>query len=163
MNSELPYRPCVGITLFNQDKKVLVAERLDYPGNWQMPQGGIDSGETPEQAAMRELKEEIGTNRAEILERTKGWLFYDLPENLKGERLMGKYRGQKQIWFAMLFKGNDSEINLQTKKQEFIDWNWVELENVIDLIVPFKKTVYESVVEQFRPIVETKKKCLYLP
>ena len=156
MNSELPYRPCVGITLFNQDKKVLVAERLDYPGNWQMPQGGIDSGETPEQAAMRELKEEIGTNHAEIMERTKGWLFYDLPEHLKVERLKGKYRGQKQIWFAMLFKGNDSEINLQTKKPEFIDWNWVELENVIDLIVPFKKTVYESVVEQFRPIVESK-------
>ena len=156
MNSELPYRPCVGITLFNQDKKVLVAERLDYPGNWQMPQGGIDSGETPAQAAMRELKEEIGTNHAEIMERTKGWLFYDLPEHLKVERLKGKYRGQKQIWFAMLFKGNDSEINLQTKKPEFIDWNWVELENVIDLIVPFKKTVYESVVEQFRPIVESK-------
>ena len=156
MNTELPYRSCVGITLFNQDKKVLVAERLDYPGNWQMPQGGIDSGETPAQAAMRELKEEIGTNHAEIMERTKGWLFYDLPEYLKGERLKGKYRGQKQIWFAMLFKGNDSEINLQTKKPEFNDWNWVELENVIDLIVPFKKTVYESVVEQFRPIVESK-------
>ena len=156
MNSELSYRPCVGITLFNQDKKVLVAERLDYPGNWQMPQGGIDSGETPEQAAMRELKEEIGTNHAEIMKRTKGWLFYDLPENLKVERLKDKYRGQKQIWFAMLFKGNDTEINLQTKKPEFIDWNWVELENVIDLIVPFKKTVYESVVEQFRPIVESK-------
>ncbi len=156
MNSELPYRSCVGITLFNQDKKVLVAERLDYPGNWQMPQGGIDSGETPAQAAMRELKEEIGTNHAEIMERTKSWLFYDFPEHLKGERLKGKYRGQKQIWFAMLFKGNDSEINLQTKKPEFIDWNWVELENVIDLIVPFKKTVYESVVEQFRPIVESK-------
>ena len=156
MNTELPYRSCVGITLFNQDKKVLVAERLDYPGNWQMPQGGIDSGETPAQAAMRELKEEIGTNHAEIMERAKGWLFYDLPEYLKGERLKGKYRGQKQIWFAMLFKGNDSEINLQTKKPEFIDWNWVELENVIDLIVPFKKTVYESVVEQFRPIVESK-------
>ena len=139
MNTELPYRSCVGITLFNQDKKVLVAERLDYPGNWQMPQGGIDSGETPAQAAMRELKEEIGTNHAEIMERTIGWLFYDLPEHLKGERLKGKYRGQKQIWFAMLFKGNDSEINLQTKKPEFIDWNWVELENVIDLIVPFKK------------------------
>ena len=121
-----------------------------------MPQGGIDSGETPEQAAMRELKEEIGTNHAEIMERTKGWLFYDLPEYLKGERLKGKYRGQKQIWFAMLFKGNDSEINLQTKKPEFIDWNWIELENVIDLIVPFKKNVYESVVEQFRPIVESK-------
>jgi len=121
-----------------------------------MPQGGIDSGETPAQAAMRELKEEIGTNHAEIMERAKGWLFYDLPEYLKGERLKGKYRGQKQIWFAMLFKGNDSEINLQTKKPEFIDWNWVELENVIDLIVPFKKTVYESVVEQFRPIVESK-------
>ena len=156
MNSELPYRPCVGITLFNQDKKVLVAERLDYPGNWQMPQGGIDSGETPEQAAMRELKEEIGTNHVEIIERTKDWLFYDYPDHLMGRRLNGKYRGQKQIWFAMLFKGNDSEINLQTKKPEFIDWNWVELENVIDLIVPFKKTVYESVVEQFRPIVESK-------
>ena len=121
-----------------------------------MPQGGIDSGETPAQAAMRELKEEIGTNHAEIMERAKGWLFYDLPEYLKGERLKGKYRGQKQIWYAMLFKGNDSEINLQTKKPEFIDWNWVELENVIGLIVPFKKTVYESVVEQFRPIVESK-------
>ena len=121
-----------------------------------MPQGGIDSGETPEQAAMRELKEEIGTNHVEIMDRTKGWLFYDFPEHLKGERLKVKYRGQKQIWFAMLFKGNDSEINLQTKNPEFMDWNWVELENVIDLIVPFKKTVYESVVEQFRPIVESK-------
>ena len=149
MSDELPYRSCVGIALFNKDNKVFVAERVDLPGSWQMPQGGIDPGELPEEAAMRELKEEIGTDHAEIIDRTEDWLCYDLPANLSRKVFKGKYRGQKQLWYAMRFKGEDSEINLYTEKPEFVEWKWVKLKNITELVIPFKKAVYESIVEQF--------------
>ena len=155
--SDLPYRPCVGICLFNQEQKVLVAERLNYPGNWQMPQGGIDQGESAEQAALRELKEEVGVNKVQILAKTKGWLFYNYPDHIKKSFFNRKYRGQKQIWFAMRLQSEDSEINLQNQKPEFMDWKWVYLNEVAELIVPFKKKVYQSVVEQFQFVVETNK------
>ena len=150
----MPFRSCVGITLFNHEYKVLVAERLNYPGNWQMPQGGIDHGESAEQAALRELKEEVGINRVQILARTKGCLLYDFPDQIENNVLKRKYRGQKQIWFAMLLQGMDSEINLQNQKPEFMDWKWVDLNDVVEFIIPFKKMVYQSVVEQFQTIIE---------
>ena len=120
-----------------------------------MPQGGIDHGESAEQAALRELKEEVGINRVQILARTKGCLLYDFPDQIENNVFKRKYRGQKQIWFAMLLQGMDSEINLQNQKPEFMDWKWVDLNEVAELIVPFKKKVYQSVVEQFQIIVET--------
>lgn len=155
MSAELPYRPCVGIALFNKENKVFVAERVDLPGSWQMPQGGIDPGELPEEAAMRELKEEIGTDHAEIIDRTEDWLCYDLSANLSRKAFKGKYRGQKQLWYAMRFKGEDSEINLDTEKPEFVEWKWVKLKSITELVIPFKKSVYESIVEQFFWIVDS--------
>ena len=150
---ELPYRPCVGACLFNKDGQVFVAERLDTPGAWQLPQGGIDKGEDPEDAAFRELIEEIGTNDADLMARTDGWLKYDLPDHLVGKVWKGKYRGQKQIWYALRFKGSDSDINIETKHPEFGRWQWVDLEMIPELIVPFKRDIYVEIVNQFRHLV----------
>lgn len=152
----LPYRPCVGICLFNAAGKVFVAERIDTPGAWQMPQGGIDKGEDPLDAAMRELKEEIGTNNADFLTRTANWLMYDLPEDLIGKVWKGKYGGQKQIWFAFQYLGKDSDINLETDHPEFGRWQWVELEETINLIVDFKRDLYIEIVNQFRTLLASK-------
>lgn len=152
----LPYRPCVGICLFNEAGKVFVAERIDTPGAWQMPQGGIDKGEDPLDAAMRELKEEIGTNNVEFLTRTADWLMYDLPDDLMGKVWKGKYRGQKQIWFAFQYLGEDSDINLETNHPEFGRWQWVELEETVDLIVDFKRDLYIEIVNQFRTLLAPK-------
>ncbi|WP_135080123.1 RNA pyrophosphohydrolase [Terasakiella sp. SH-1] len=146
----LPYRPCVGICLFHQDGKVFVAERLDTPGAWQFPQGGIDKGEDPYDAAFRELKEEIGTDNADFLAKTDDWLHYDLPDHLIGKVWKGKYRGQKQIWFAFRFKGRDQNIDINTKHPEFSKWQWVELAETVDLIVPFKRDIYVEIVNQFK-------------
>ncbi|SCA55685.1 RNA pyrophosphohydrolase [Candidatus Terasakiella magnetica] len=148
-----PYRPCVGICLFNEKGQVFVAERIDTPGAWQMPQGGIDKGEDPHDAALRELEEEIGTNKADYLARTDDWLAYDLPDHLVGKVWKGKYRGQKQIWFAFRFTGEDREINIDTKHPEFARWQWVELEEIVDLIVPFKRDIYVEIVNQFKGLV----------
>ena len=152
-NKDLPYRPCVGICLLNKDGQVFVAERIDTPGAWQMPQGGIDKGEDPQDAALRELIEEIGTNKGSILARTDDWLFYDLPDDLIGKVWKGKYRGQKQIWFAVRFEGTDSDIDIATKHPEFARWKWVDLEETIDLIVPFKRELYQEIVNQFKRLV----------
>lgn len=151
---DLPYRPCVGVCLFNQEGQVFVAERIDTPGAWQMPQGGIDKGEDPYDAAFRELEEEIGTAQADFIERTDEWLYYDLPDDLIGKVFKGKYRGQKQIWFALRFTGDDSAINLETDHPEFKRWQWVALADIADLIVPFKRDIYVEVVNHFRAIVE---------
>lgn len=154
-HDDLPYRPCVGVMLINREGLVFVGRRIDQTmEGWQMPQGGIDAGETPEQAALRELKEEIGTNNAKILRAMDEWLAYDLPPHLLGVALHGKYRGQKQKWFALRFVGADSEINVLAPgggkhKPEFIDWRWVELKSLPDLAVPFKRQTYEQVVTQF--------------
>lgn len=148
-----PYRPCVGILLFNTAGLVFVAQRLDTPGAWQMPQGGIDPGETPAIAALRELEEEIGTAHAALVGETRGWLRYDLPEHLIGKVWRGRWRGQEQKWFAARFLGTDGEINLETKHPEFDAWRWVEPARLVELVVPFKREVYQAVVAELAPLI----------
>ena len=146
----LPYRPCVGVTLFNRDGLVFVARRIDTEMEaWQMPQGGIDEGEDPAVTALRELEEEIGTNKAEIIAESSGWLTYDLPPELVGKVWKGRYRGQTQKWFAMRFLGEDNDINLETAHPEFCAWRWERLERLPNLIVPFKRKLYQDIVSEF--------------
>ena len=146
----LRYRPCVGIALFNADNKVFVGERLDNPGAWQMPQGGIDDGETAEQAFFREMREEIGTDRASILKIHDRPLRYELPARLSGKLWGGKWDGQEQTWIAARFTGNDADINIHAHKPpEFKAWQWVGLDRVLDLIVPFKRETYREVIAAF--------------
>jgi putative (di)nucleoside polyphosphate hydrolase len=122
----LPYRPCVGVMLINPAGRVFVGQRRDTPDAWQMPQGGIDRGETPRVAALREMEEEIGTAAAEIVAETQDWLRYDLPPDLLGRVWGGRYRGQKQKWVAARFTGTDADIDLATAHPEFDAWQWVE-------------------------------------
>jgi putative (di)nucleoside polyphosphate hydrolase len=147
MSSDLPYRPCVGIMLFNQDGKVFVGKRIDQTvEGWQMPQGGIDKGETPREAALRELGEEVGTNKAAILGEMEDWVTYDLPEHLIGVAFHGKYKGQRQKWFALRFTGSDSDIDLTAHEPEFSDYRWVSLDELPGIIVPFKRETYKTVI-----------------
>lgn len=151
----LPYRPCVGIMLLNREGKVFVGRRVDSdPDAWQMPQGGIDEGEAPRDAALREMEEEIGTAKAEIIAESPDWIPYDLPTHLVGKVWKGKYRGQTQKWFCLRFTGADADINLETEHPEFSDWQWVDLDKLPDLIVAFKRETYEKVVETFRDVVK---------
>ena len=153
--SDLPYRPCVGIMLFNRDGHVFIGQRIDQTlEGWQMPQGGIDEGETPREAALRELEEEIGTRNAEILREHPEWLKYDLPPRLVGLSLRGRYRGQTQKWFAMRFLGEDSQINLATPHPEFSHWKWAPIEDLQRLIVPFKRDTYAKVIAAFRDLAK---------
>jgi len=141
-----PYRRGVGVVLINGDGQVFVAQRIDTEEPaWQMPQGGIDEGEGPFDAAMRELEEEIGTADAEPLGETD-WLRYDLPPGLADKVWKGRFRGQEQKWFLMRFRGEDSAINLETDHPEFSDWQWVDLKDLPDLIVPFKRPLYEQII-----------------
>ena len=154
-DSELAlYRPAVGIMLLNRDGNVFVGRRIDMPAGlaaWQMPQGGIDPGETPQQAAFRELHEEVGTANAEILGESRGWLHYDVPAEIAGGMWGGRYRGQRQKWFAMRFTGEDAEIDpAATEHPEFDAWEWVAPERLPDLIVPFKRHLYLAVLAEFR-------------
>ncbi|GAB3122625.1 RNA pyrophosphohydrolase [Novispirillum itersonii] len=152
--SSLPYRPCAGIMLVNADNKVFVARRIDTDQDaWQMPQGGIDSGENPRDAARRELLEEIGTNAADLLAETDDWLYYDLPADLVGKVWKGRYRGQMQKWFLMRFTGQDSDITLETEHPEFNAWQWVPLADVPRLIVPFKRDIYQQICDRFGPLL----------
>lgn len=152
------YRPCVGIALFNDDGKVFVGERIDTPGAWQMPQGGIDPGEEIIEAALRELGEEIGTSNAKIIATAPEKLRYDLPSNIANKLWNGQYRGQEQTWIAARFTGQDREINLTAfDPPEFLNWQWIELENTLDLIVPFKRDLYAQIIEMFAHIPETLK------
>jgi len=147
----LPYRPCVGITLFRQDGKVFVAQRIDNPGPaWQMQQGGIDDDEDPLKAAWREMKEEICTNKAELVGESRVWLEYDLPHDLVPKIWKGRFRGQRQKWFAFRFEGSDQDIDIDTKHPEFSAWKWVDFVTVPDLIVPFKRDLYRQVVAEFQ-------------
>jgi putative (di)nucleoside polyphosphate hydrolase len=151
----LPFRPCVGLMLVGDDGRVFVARRIDMPSEaWQMPQGGIDKGETPPRAAMRELREEIGTDKAEIVAESPQWRQYDLPAELLGKIWGGRYRGQTQKWFLLRFTGTDADIDIETEEPEFLAWQWVEMARVPDLIVPFKRKIYRDVVAEFAPVVE---------
>ena len=155
---DLPYRPCVGIVLFNKDGKVFAGQRIDnqdglYKTSWQFPQGGIDDGEDAQVAAFRELKEETGTDQAEIIKVMPQKTRYDLPDHLKGKIWGGQYRGQEQTWIAMRFTGNDHEINLDFYDEpEFSQWAWMNLADVLDVIVPFKRETYKQVIAAFSDI-----------
>ncbi|MHA1539700.1 MAG: RNA pyrophosphohydrolase [Alphaproteobacteria bacterium] len=154
--TKLPYRRCVGIMLLNKEGKVFVGQRFDQTGGvepaaWQMPQGGIDDGEMPRLAAIRELEEEVGVtpDKAEILSQHPAWLPYDLPEHLIEKVWNGQYRGQSQKWFLMRFLGEDKDINIATEIPEFMAWKWVDVADLVDLVVPFKRDVYIQVVAGF--------------
>lgn len=148
---DLPYRACAGVVLMSRAGKVFVGERIDTPGAWQMPQGGIDDGEAPRDAALRELEEEIGVaaDLVSVIARTDGWVYYDLPDHLKGKLWKGRYRGQKQRWFLLRFEGMDSDISIETKHPEFARWKWVDPGAVVENIVPFKREVYREVMGEF--------------
>ena len=157
MTESLPYRPNVGIMLVNQKGLIFVGQRLDSIDSaaWQMPQGGIDKGESEQEAAFRELTEETGVVREHVtlIARAKEEYIYDLPEELIGKLWKGKWRGQRQMWFLMRFIGEDSDINIATKDPEFSDWKWVKPEELPGLIVPFKKRIYEGLVREFGNLI----------
>ena len=149
---KLPYRPCVGVMLLNADGQVFVGQRNDQFGDaWQMPQGGVEKGETPREAGLRELEEETGVTRdlVEVLDQTKGWLTYDLPHDIVPKIWKGRYRGQKQIWFLMRFLGHDDQVNIATLHPEFTKWRWLDAGQLVDSIVPFKRDLYTSVLSSF--------------
>jgi putative (di)nucleoside polyphosphate hydrolase len=160
--SDLPYRPNVGAVLFNRDGLVFVARRADMPnaegpaGGWQLPQGGIDAGEDPRVAVFRELEEEIGTAKAKVIGEHPDWLTYDLPPGLLGIAWRGRYRGQRQRWFALRFTGEDSDIRLDLDPHpEFDAWRWVRLSELPALAVPFKRAIYEVLAVSFAQFAET--------
>jgi putative (di)nucleoside polyphosphate hydrolase len=155
----LSYRPCVGIMLINREGRAFAGQRLDRHDSkmhggeaWQMPQGGVDPGENLAEAAMRELAEETGVTGAEIVAEAPGWLNYDLPDELLGVALKGRFRGQTQKWFAMRFTGEDSDIRLDAHEPEFEHWQWLALDDLPRLIVPFKRAIYVEVVRLFAPV-----------
>ena len=148
-NKQLPLRIGVGIILLNHENKVFVGKRIDNPKNfWQMPQGGINQNENFLQAAKRELEEETEIKSVELVKELNGWLGYDLPENLLGKVLEGKYRGQKQKWFIMKFVGKNNEINVKTKNPEFLDWKWIEVSKLPSIAVSFKIDLYKKLKEE---------------
>lgn len=150
----LPYRSCVGIFLFNDEKKIFVGERLDNPGSWQMPQGGINDGESIEAAALREMREETGTDSAEIICVSDQVYTYELPHHLLGKLWQGKYKGQEQRWVALRFTGEEREITLYDGVHpEFMAYQWVDIDHVCDYIVPFKMETYQSVLKEFKHLV----------
>ncbi len=151
----LAYRRGVGVMLLNSRGQVFVARRIDVSDEaWQMPQGGIDAGEEPRRAALRELFEEIGTDKVEIVAETEDWLGYDVPDELVGRVWGGGFRGQTQKWFVMRFLGEDGDIDLEAAKPEFRDWKWVAMAELPALIVPFKRRLYETLLARFRHLAE---------
>lgn len=154
MKDSLPYRPGVGVVLINPAGLIFAGQRIDTAAPaWQMPQGGIDEGEKPREAAMRELWEETGVTPeiVEPLAKTADWLTYDLPPELLGKVWKGKYRGQRQKWFLYRFTGPDAAVNIATKHPEFSRWRWIGADEMLGAIVPFKRSIYEQVVSEFRP------------
>ncbi|MBY6083064.1 RNA pyrophosphohydrolase [Ruegeria arenilitoris] len=151
--AKLPYRPCVGLMLMNDQGKIFVGQRNDrFEDAWQMPQGGVDEGESPRAAALRELQEEIGVtpDLVEIVAETDGWLPYDLPHDIVPHIWKGRFRGQEQKWFLLRFLGTDDQIDIETEHPEFTRWKWQDPDHLITEIVPFKRAVYERVMEAFR-------------
>ena len=148
------YRKCVGMMILNSNKEILVGRRLDHPsGYWQMPQGGIDDNENPKEAVWREMVEEIGTNKAELIKISNQWINYDIPsETLKTLPWGDIYIGQTQKWFAFLFLGEDNDINVGTDNPEFSEWKWARMDSIIDSIVPFKRDVYAKILKEFKDI-----------
>ena len=156
MIEALPYRKGVGAVIFNNFGLVWLGRRISYPtkkitDNWQMPQGGIDENETPELAILREVKEETGTEMVELIDKAKGWIDYDLPENLVGVAWNGRFRGQRQQWFALRFTGKNTDFDLTAgRNPEFSEWRWAELATLPELIVPFKRNLYVQIAAEFR-------------
>lgn len=163
MPSSKPYRRGVGIVLVNARGQVFVAERIDTPGAWQMPQGGIDRDETPRAAALRELHEETGAVQAKIVAVTRSWLRYDLPAELQAKVWKGKFRGQEQKWFLMKFTGRDEDIDIATKHPEFGAWKWIKFEDLPKMIVGFKRDIYQQVVAAFLDKVKALRRPLARP
>lgn len=158
--SGLPYRPCAGVVLLNRDGLVFAGQRLDSDGGeasgaWQMPQGGIDAGETPDQAALRELGEETGlsADKVRVLAETPDWVTYDLPPQLLGKVWKGRFGGQQQKWFAMRFLGEDRDVRIDTAHPEFARWQWMPAAQLVECIVPFKRAVYQKVFGDFSDLL----------
>ena len=152
---ELPLRIGVGIILLNKKNKIFVGKRIDNPKNfWQMPQGGVEKNENFLDAAKRELEEETGVKSVKVIKELDGWLNYNLPKNLLGKIWKGKYRGQKQKWFIMKFLGKENEINIKTKNPEFLDWKWIDLEDLTKIAVNFKFEVYKKVKSEVKKILD---------
>lgn len=155
--TDLPYRPCAGIMLANTEGRVFVGQRIDNPhiDAWQMPQGGIDDGEDPREAALRELFEETGvaSEHVDVIAQSREEHYYDLPEELAASIWKGKWRGQRQWWFLMRFKGDDDLIDIATKHPEFSAWQWVSPDRLPYLIVPFKKRLYENILAEFQELI----------
>jgi putative (di)nucleoside polyphosphate hydrolase len=150
----LPLRSGVGIILLNKENKVFVAKRIDNPKNfWQMPQGGVDNGEDFLSAAYRELKEETSIKNVELIKELDGTITYELPNHLLGIIWKGKYKGQKQKWFLMKFVGEEQEINIKTKNPEFLDWKWIDLDQMTEVVVDFKLHVYKQLQEKVKKII----------
>ncbi len=148
------YRPGVGIVLLNAKSEIFVGHRIDVKEDaWQMPQGGINAGETPREAALRELKEEIGTNNVKIVGESKGWLYYDLPPGIAGQVWDGRWRGQRQKWFVMCFLGRNADVNVATIRPEFDRWRWIRLSQLPAIAVSFKRQLYLSLTSEFKEIV----------
>lgn len=150
----LPYRACVGIMLVNREGRVFVGQRVDTKGAWQMPQGGIDKGEKPKAAALRELVEETGVSADLVTVEAKhpNWLKYDLPHDIVPKMWRGKghFRGQKQRWFLLRFNGTDDQVNIHTEHAEFSTWKWIDVDELVANIVPFKREIYAAVVAEFQ-------------
>ncbi len=154
----LPYRPCVGLMLLNREGKIFAGQRLDNQNDaWQMPQGGIDDGETPDQAALREMREETGIHpdQVQVLRESAYWHKYDLPPGLVRRLWNGRYRGQKQRWFALRYLGDDSGVDIDTHEPEFRAWSWMAHEDLIHKIVPFKRDTYMQVFDEFDDLIGT--------
>ena len=151
---DLPLRSGVGIVLLNKENKVFVAKRIDNPKNfWQMPQGGVDEGEDNLKAAFRELEEETSIKSVELIKELDGTLTYDLPDRLLGIIWKGKYKGQKQKWFLMKYLGEDKDINIKTTKPEFLEWKWVDIDKITEIVVDFKLNVYKELKEKVKKII----------
>ena len=151
MINSLPYRLGVGLVIINNQSKIFTGRRLDNTNAWQMPQGGIDNNEVPIEAAYREMCEETGITKSKVtlLKQSKTWYRYDLPQEIQSKFWQGKFRGQSQKWFLFKFVGTEFDINIETKDQEFSDWKWSKKTEMLDSIVPFKRSLYQSVLKEF--------------